>query len=455
LECSGGLVASRAGPRGAKVMTEPFKSDLAAAVEVDSSTIFDAGVRRATPPLIAILSIFASSMAVGMGTTELAPFLIASLQQARGLTPSGAGLIESLELITTAVAAIGLAGHVARRGPQASAFIGCLLAAGAHVLSAYLSGNLPLAAARIAAGFGAALCLCAGNIALARQREPDRAYALCGVIGSLSFGALFPLISLVSENTGGKGVFLVQAGWTALAIPLVLLLPGRDRRDEAAVAATEARPPLRLLMLALPIFVFMVFSSGVYSFAGTAAAHIGVRPEQYAFSVSVGKIASLVIAGVVTVIASRLGRMLPLASGLLVAGLANMVFLQTHTPVVSIVANVLVLGTFTFVTPFMFGLCGALDPTGRLITTATSATLLGAAAAPVVAGVLFEKLGYSAVGWIYPLVYMAVFGSMSLLLGRRRPDRPRVCRSVAITVGDDLPTGSKPTYAHVQGRRSQ
>jgi len=99
--------------------------------------------------------------------------------------------------------------------------------------------------------------------------------------------------------------------------------------------------------------------------------------------------------------------------------LASFYYMVLNTPVASVyaTAQILVVFVYGFSVPYFFGICGVLDPTGRLMATAAGMQMIGFAIAPWLAGALIVSTGYPALG---SGVVTAVLAALGLgLLGVR------------------------------------
>lgn len=351
------------------------------------------------------LAIAATLQAIGFGSQNLSPVLIEALRQGRGLPEGTAGLVQTVELVMTALAAFALASYATKTSPRRLALFGTVVAAAAHILSSFAESLPLLLFLRTLAGFGAAMCVCAGNVVLAAQREPDRVYAVGLAFSSLAGIAVLPLLVYVGSLTAGWGVYAADGVWVLLLVPLIALLPGRL---SGTGAGGEDKAPGRLSgRMALPlaaIALFTTFSVGLWAFSGVVAERAHVTTEVFGITLAVGTALCVGGAWLASIIGTRFGRLQPLFLGLIINTIAGVVFFSATTPMVFAVSFVVVQTVYAFVVPFLFGFCSAVDRSGKLATAGSSAMLVSSAVAPAVIGWLIQSAG------LYTLIVAMVVG---------------------------------------------
>lgn len=344
---------------------------------------------------VTILAIGAALQGIGLAGQNLSPVLVDALQQGRGLSVGMAGMVQSLELVTTAFAAYRLAPWARKVPSHRLAIAGAIAAAICHFLSSITHLLAVLVMLRFVAGIGSAMCICAANVVLSAQREPDRAYAMSYSASSIAGIFLFPALVYVGTRSNGWGVYAGEGAWVVLLLPLVFLLPDVVSGASATDGIHASRLPTRMLLPAVPIFVFTVFSIGLWAFAGTVAATAKVTPTLFGYTLSLGTAASVISSWGASIVGTRFGRVGPLVVGLLATMVASVCFFAATNPGTFVASFVVVQAVYCFALPFMFGFCSALDRTGQLATAASSAMLVGSAVAPAVVGWLIQVAGFS------------------------------------------------------------
>lgn len=352
-----------------------------------------------------ILAIAAALQAVGFGSQNLSPVLIEALRQGRGLSEGTAGLVQTVELVMTALAAFGLASYATKSSPRRLALFGTAIAAAAHILSSFAEALPLLLVLRALAGVGAAMCVCAANAVLSAQREPDRVYAVGLALSSLAGIGVLPLLVYVGSLTAGWGVYAADGVWVMLLLPLIALLPGRlPGMDAGSEHKLASRLSGHMALPLAAIALFTIFSVGLWAFSGVVAENAHVTTQVFGATLAVGTALCVGGAWLASVIGTRFGRLPPLFLGLIINTVAAVVFFSAKTPMVFAVSFVIVQTVYAFVVPFLFGFCSAVDRSGRLATAGSSAMLVSAALSPALIGWLIQSAG------LYTLIVAMVIG---------------------------------------------
>lgn len=375
-----------------------------------------------------VIGIAMALIGVGLSSKSFSPVLIDALQQSRKLTPSLAGLVQTLELITAAAAAFPLAMMTSGVSTRKLAVAGALTATGCHLLSGMVEPLALLIALRIGAGIGAAACICAANVVLSAQPNPDRIFATCYAIMCVAGVIELPVMVHVSTATGGWGAYAIQGVITLVMIPMIAMLP--------IVRATPPQHNAKQDRLALPpamwlpivsLFLFTIFAVGLWAFAGTVAKSAHVSPDVFGYSLSAGTGISIGAAALAAWLGTRFGRILPIVVGLGISGVASTIFFSSESPAPYLVSFVFCQASYSFVMPFLMGFCSSLDSTGRLGTTASSTLLLGSAVAPASIGWLIDSSGLPTLIYVQIACYVVAGLAFCIAIdaARRQPGAAR------------------------------
>nr|WP_246350511.1 MFS transporter [Sphingobium boeckii] len=349
----------------------------------------------------------ATLQAIGFGSQNLSPVLIEGLRQGRGLTEGMAGLVQTVELVTTAISAFLLASLASRMSPRRLALSGAVIAAIAHFASSLAEPLYLLLFLRVVAGVGAAMCVCAANVVLSAQREPDRIYAGSYAASALAGIVVLPFMVYIGALTDGWGVYAIDGAWVVVLLPLVALLPAR-LPDRTATEDHEAIVRSRGVML-LPlaaIGLFSTFSVGLWAFSGVVAEAAHVTAEFFGMTLSVGTALCFGGAWLASTIGTRYGRLPPLLGGIVATLIASTIFFSATTPIVFGLSFVVAQTIYAFIMPFMFGFCSSLDRTGKLAIAASSAILISASVAPALIGWLIQAMGLAGLIAVMTIGYL-------------------------------------------------
>ncbi|MEU2442231.1 MFS transporter [Streptomyces althioticus] len=409
---------------------------------------------RTTPwPLVALFT-------AGYLAPYLLPTTVGRLERGLDLTPTQAGGVGSLLLLSSATAGFLLASRVERAGARTLARLGLVLAAVGYGGAALTTSVPAVVAGAVVGGFGSGTATTVAATRIAAEKDPHRASTL----GLLSVSALAGVVYLTVPHLPGHGLTLAAIALTALTVwPLTARLPGGTARTaaQAAVGSAEAdgsgagRLPYRRsgMVLAGAMLLWSLAQNalwGVSGRIGVGQAHLSEPAVGVVFAVALGAgLLGVLGAGA---LGSRLGRALPIGGGTVVIACC-----------IALSASATGLGSFAFgeiawntfypvVLSYLIGLAASLDARGRWAVLVGSASSLGTAAGPLTGSVLSAQAGFPVMGAVLavglllvavPMTGVALHaGGRALLPGavRRRGGHPAAV--VAATTG--TPSGAVP-----------
>ncbi|MFH8766866.1 MFS transporter [Streptomyces althioticus] len=409
---------------------------------------------RTTPwPLVALFT-------AGYLAPYLLPTTVGRLERGLDLTPTQAGGVGSLLLLSSATAGFLLASRVERTGARTLARLGLVLAAVGYGGAALTTSVPAVVAGAVVGGFGSGTATTVAATRIAAEKDPHRASTL----GLLSVSALAGVVYLTVPHLPGHGLTLAAIALTALAVwPLTARLPGGTALTAAQAAAGSAeadgsgagRLPYRRsgMVLAGAMLLWSLAQNalwGVSGRIGVGQAHLSEPAVGVVFAVALGAgLLGVLGAGA---LGSRLGRALPIGGGTVVIACC-----------IALSASATGLGSFAFgeiawntfypvVLSYLIGLAASLDARGRWAVLVGSASSLGTAAGPLTGSVLSAQAGFPVMGAVLavglllvavPMTGVALHaGGRALLPGavRRRGGHPAAV--VAATTG--TPSGAVP-----------
>ncbi|MFE8951176.1 MFS transporter [Streptomyces althioticus] len=423
---------------------------------------------RTTPwPLVALFT-------AGYLAPYLLPTTVGRLERGLDLTPTQAGGVGSLLLLSSATAGFLLASRVERTGARTLARFGLVLAAVGYGGAALTASVPAVVAGAVVGGFGSGTATTVAATRIAAEKDPHRASTL----GLLSVSALAGAVYLTVPHLPGHGLTLAAIALTALAVwPLTAGLPGgtagtagtagptavgsAEADGPTAVGSAEAdgsgagRLPYRRsgMVLAGAMLLWSLAQNalwGVSGRIGVGQAHLSEPTVGVVFAVALGAgLLGVLGAGA---LGSRLGRALPIGGGTVVIACC-----------IALSASATGLGSFAFgeiawntfypvVLSYLIGLAASLDARGRWAVLVGSASSLGTAAGPLTGSVLSAQAGFPVMGAVLavglllvavPMTGVALHaGGRALLPGavRRRGGHPAAV--VAATTG--TPSGVVP-----------
>jgi len=350
-----------------------------------------------------VLALMTMSMACDL-TTFVMPLIIGALVSQHGMTDAQVGFVATAQLMACALLSFAMAPRVRRLNPRATIALGLVLVALGNGVT-LLAHHAPLLiAARLSAGLGEALVNVVVGVLMARQRDPDRGFAMINIGITSGAVAVFLIAPLLAPSIGKDGIFWVLAALPLLALPCV-----RGIQTVAMDGATRTAPsrgftgfgltPASIALL-LGIVGFGIAGNAVFIFVERIGEGVGVGYNQLVqmmLWVTVWTAAGPVAA---RIIGTRFGRMPVLAFSFLGLAVACPMMGAPQSATVLFVG--LNLGGFCLLlaTPFYSGLMVAMDPLGRLITLSRGVLAIGSAITPGIASLMliggggFPAMGY-------------------------------------------------------------
>jgi predicted MFS family arabinose efflux permease len=337
--------------------------------------------------------------AVGLAGTNVLPLLLGALSEGLALGAGATGLIGSVELAAVAIASLAAATQVHRWSRRGLALVGAGIALLGHVVSALVGDYGSLLLARGLAGLGEGLALAAANAASAGAPDPERLFAQVALVGGLGAAVLLAALPFATEGYGYPGGFGVLAGVCIGSVPLILWLPrppagGAAARVLTVVAGTRS---VRMLIAALTL---AAGEGALWAFTERIGNGIGLGATAIGGLLAACTAAGLGGAALASALGTRLGRVGPLALGLLLLGLATIALGQARGAGLY-TAGLLAWGlSFFFVTPYLLGTAAALDRRGRVVAASSGMTSIGVALGPALGGFVVASAGMPALGWL-------------------------------------------------------
>jgi predicted MFS family arabinose efflux permease len=374
-----------------------------------------------------------AAQVIGGLVTQMSPFVISGLMVGLSLSEREAGFVASVEFITLAVTAIGIAPVLPRLSWRRVALLAValtLLAQGGSLLSASCAS---FALLRGLAGVGeGALYAVSLSVVASRATNPDRVYGYFQVVWALGSVALFSIGGELTAAFAHRGILALIAGVTLALAPLLLLIPdARAKSGDAAPADAALVSPLLGVMTLAAIVLYLTVSAAIYMFSAPLGERAGLDTSAVGYALTAASLVGLAGAGAATAINVRWGRAIPISGFCIAFSLVALVLCLSHAPVAYVAALVASVVIYYFSIPYLFGLAAALDHSGRWAAAAGSAYLLGFAAGPLVAGAVIAAMGYVGFAVVCVAITAGAWG-LAMVVDRRVSRR-------ALPAGADAP----------------
>jgi predicted MFS family arabinose efflux permease len=336
------------------------------------------------------------------------PLWVGTLMESFSFDARQAGALVSLYIAAAVVGGLATAPLFSRmRSGRIIATVGLALAAICFFGLTQASGFAEMAVLHALAGLsvGPALAVTEGTIG--RSSNPHRLFALTAVSLSLTAAGFLAIMPSFIRDMGGIFFFQVICAILALgSLTALLLFPGsgsapapRDKSDTAKlkVPASAWAGVAGLFFMSLIYSMTMSFVERVGDFREYAPAFITTVISVMAFI----KLFPAAIAGVLE---HKIKPKTVLLAMPVVQATCCMAIFAVPSPVVYAVAACAFIGTLIFSHVFAFGLISRIDLSGRSVAASPSVMLAGSAVGPILGGTVISAAGYSAVGFIGPIV---------------------------------------------------
>ena len=351
-------------------------------------------VRAYNSPLVLAAMLWTG--VVSVFTTVVLPLVVAAVGAGFHLAGGPAGYAASAEMGGIALGAFVAGARVGKADRRGVVLIGALLAAAANGASALVHDYPVLLGLRVSAGIGSGALLAAMAASVGATVKPDRNFAIFVAAAFLSASAGFALLS----GAGTARLFLALAALNLGALATTPLFPRRppDVAAEAGPAGASGAIPKAALIALGGILAYYVGVGTVWpSMAGLGAA-LGVAPAAIARTLAGTSIAGMSGAILAAVLATRIGRLVPLVIGLSTV-VGSLAWLGSVGASAFGLAPFLFLFAWNFSVPYMLGTLAALDASGRAVAFNMTLQYIGFAVGPLLGAAIAASHPLTALVW--------------------------------------------------------
>ncbi len=321
----------------------------------------------------------------GMFYVNLMPAIVSGLRDALGYTNAEAGYVAAANVYGAsagALVAVFLVGRMRWKRIQAVAL---LMLAVMDVASIGVSGLGTLIALRAIHGLFGGVSIGIALAVMARTRVPQRAYGAQFTMQVLLGGVGLMFLPEAAARHGTSVLFVTLG---ALAIAALAALPFLSDYPDVVLPPTVAPGGRRWMPLAATVgalFLFQAANMALFAF---------IIPLGRAYGLSLpfiddalGAANWIAAAGSLSAMwaGDRFGRQVPLLVATVTAVVGTLAFAWSWAPVAFVLANVVTGIAWSFVVPYLFGMCAKFDGAGRAATLGGFCSKMGLATGPLVA----------------------------------------------------------------------
>ena len=364
---------------------------------------------------------------VGLLILGIQPVVLEPLVRFGRLDEASLGSVATIEILTIAIGSV-VGARLLRPLPARVVVLASLLPfAAANVAMHWLTGLIPLLAARALSGLSGGMLVGLAVVAIARGQRPERlsaAFLVMQTLMQLCLAALIPTIAqhLLPADIG----FIALALLGVASLPALLFLPLRLAPPRLATGVPAPVDATAWVALA-GCGAYLVAIVAVWAYFGVWEHQIGMSEQ------AIGTTAALSLGAQVlgAAAAGWLGPLLSSRPALLLTGALQISvvlgLLHWSAPAAQIALALAFGFLWLFALPLQTRLLIDVDPTRRAVLHLAAAQLTGSAAGPTLAG-LFVTTG-RVDGALWTGVVVLAVAVLMIGFATHRPQRPVIPRS--------------------------
>jgi len=360
----------------------------------------------------------------GLFYVNIMPAIVSGLIEALGFNNQQAGAVASANMYGAAFGALSIVLFVRRMNWQLFSVIFLLTLISIDLASMYVSQPSSLLAIRFVHGFVGGMLVGTGFSVMARTEQPDKSFGMLLLVqfGLGGVGVMF--IPGLVPQFGTAILFLSLVAFSVVTLLMLPFLPDyrvdeHEARKKAAAHSGIKKLPLALTLAS--IFLFQAANMGLYAYIIGLGEHYGLELPFISGTLGIAAWLGLAGAGLVVVLADRMGYFKSLVLGILLTAIGTWGFYYSDIHWVWIVANGLIGITWAYTIAYLLGLMSRFDTSGQMAALGGFASKMGLATGPAVAAMLLGENNYPLI--IGVAVAALVVSLLAIILPARVQDR--------------------------------
>ncbi|MFC9489599.1 MFS transporter [Streptomyces hydrogenans] len=350
-----------------------------------------------------------------LGATVM-PVLLPGMVERFHLSNTSAGVVATLQLITTALATFAFTARATRPRRARIAVLGFIAGAVGFGLASAAPNLAVLAVANVVAGAGLGAVNAMTMASIAATDDTDRASSTSVLGATLIAAALVVALPEARSAWGGTAEFAVLAGCCIAALFFMRALPDAVAQDRALTTS----PPIPVLFL-LAVALFGASDQGAWSYSATLGEkHDGMSTDTVSLVLAIASLVSLVGVGISQLTTPRFGRVPVIMAFLIGEGLAKLMIATVPGWLSFTVSAVIWQVCFMGLLVSVLAVAACADSCGRWVAAAGGALAIGTALGPAPAGWVLDVWGAPAFGLAVALS-TAISGILLLRTTRTTP----------------------------------
>jgi len=362
------------------------------------------------------LAIFSACFVVFAGSIifNLLPIYLGLVAERFSLSANDVGTLGSIALAGFAIASVTAPLWIVRISPPRYCTIFMALSCASIFIAAFTKNTEILTLLLGIAGLmGGAAFACAID-ALDKTRKKERNFAFSILVVQLtSAGTIFLMSALPSLRSFSSMTFLM-AGLVAIGAVLSPFISSRPSPGQLQLSSSmdQNRKTILLPIAALiALGMFGIGIVGVWAFLERMASSAGLSNDNIYQALAQAYIAGAVGAFLASMIADRVGRIIPLVLAS-IALTVTLFIAPQYIAAGSFLMMVLIFQlSWNFTIPYQFSIISNVDPSSRMLVMAPAFQAFGAVFGPVVAGLIASENNFTPV-----LLFGAIMVTASALI---------------------------------------
>ena len=334
----------------------------------------------------------------GLFYVNIMPALVDGLMSGLNFSARDAGLVASLNVYGSALGAL-LAVFIIRKlpwKPLSGVLLLCIIVI--DFVSAQITTAENLIIVRALHGVVGGILVGIGFAVIARTGSADKSF---GMLMLVQFGlgglGLVILPGLVSQY-GTQVLFLSLIAFsviTLLMLPFIADYPETSVPKTNNASTDQSTKWLMPALVLMAIFCFQGALMGLFAYIFGFGVSLGLERDLVAWVLGGASWMGMAGAFLMMILPASLGRKIPLFVAMLAALIAIWALHFGEQKSVFIAASFAICICWSFVTPYLFGMCSQFDSDGAIAILGGFASKLGLASGPLLAAFILTDLDYS------------------------------------------------------------
>jgi len=357
-----------------------------------------------------------ATYSVGLWGLYVQPQLLIPLVERYNVTEAEIGQLYGVENFIYFIAILMVTVPVTKYSRTKMALLGTIFILVGNIASAYAGSLEALMVYRAIVSLGGGLISGAGTAAAVRSPDPERTFALAGIVYLLIFASGHALIPGGLKSYGVEGIYLSMAMYGIIAIPAYFFLypPVRAAVTQTGFFKIIRDAPYRLLAIFAMsgLFIYELGQNAVFTYMDKLGENAGMEADDRGILLFLTTVVGLAGGALAMWMGTRYGRFWPLVGGLGINILSGAMFTIVEDPDYYSYMMYLWDISYIFVMPYLMGTLASLDKEGRWAVAGDAFWNFSSTPGPVIATLIVTHAGYNPLAfWVLTsgAVGMALF----------------------------------------------